>query len=151
MPSPNNKTRKLSKNEQIAQLAAKAAEKAAAEKAKKNAKKNTKKNKPSAAASYSSATALKKAAANAAKAEQNAKAAANAAEEAKLAAKAAAKGMTVPQYRIYSEKKKTAKALSYKGGPSRGNVMHNLRASAVERNLEDRMKAKTYSTYNPEN
>jgi hypothetical protein len=131
MPSPNNKTLKVSKNDKIAQLAAKAAEKAAAEKAKKNAKKNTKKNKPSAAATYSSAAALKKAAANSAKAANNAKARANAAEEARLAEKAASKGMTIPQYRLYLKKKETARALSYMGGPSVGNAQRNAFAKSV--------------------
>ena len=134
MPSPNkNSTLKASKNDKIAQLAAKAAEKAAAEKAKKNAKKGTKKNKPSAANTYSSATALKMAAANAAKAANNAKAAANAAEEARLGEKAAAKGMTIPQYRIYLKKKETAKALSYNRGPSIGNIQRNAFANVVEK------------------
>ena len=134
MPSPNkNSTLKASKNDKIAQLAAKAAEKAAAEKAKKNAKKGTKKNKPSAANTYSSAAALKKAAANAAKAANNAKAAANAAEEARLGEKAAAKGMTIPQYRIYLKKKETAKALSYNRGPSIGNIQRNAYAHLIEK------------------
>ena len=136
MPSPNkNSTLKASKNDKIAQLAAKAAEKAAAEKAKKNAKKGTKKTKPTASAAntYSSAAALKKAAANAAKAANNAKAAANAAEEARLGEKAAAKGMTIPQYRIYLKKKETAKALSYNRGPSIGNIQRNAFANVVEK------------------